>query len=104
MPMCGKMTVLVIGILVLTSVGVPPRPARADAPPPMIGEELQRAKNDFASGGVRRLTANWNACVDHARVSQDANGAERCVAYGYGALLLVQSVGGGAEGRYLTAD
>src|ERR1700727_1579666 len=58
------------------------------APPAFIHDEIQRAESDFASGGTRALDANWNACVDRVRASHDANAAERCIAYGYSALLL----------------
>ena len=77
------------------------------APPPLIGEEIRRARSDFAHGGVRGLSANWYACVDEARGSQDANTAERCVVYGYSALLLGDASGTAARTpwmRHLTED
>jgi hypothetical protein len=58
------------------------------SPPPLIAAEIQHAQSDFAAGGIRRLSTNWYACIDQAQSSQDANLAERCVVYGYGALLL----------------
>jgi gag-polyprotein putative aspartyl protease len=105
-----KMAVPGIGTIVLTgallfSQLVWQPPARAESSPPsFIGEEIQRAHNDFTMGGARRLSANWNACVDRARASQDANAAERCVAYGYGALLLGPSAAYGTGMHYLNSD
>jgi len=75
------------------------------SPPPLVGEEVRRAQSDFAAGGIRKLSANWYACVDQARASQDANAAERCVVYGYGALLLGDTDAGRTPWmRHLTAD
>jgi hypothetical protein len=101
----GKMAVPVIGALALTGVLVAWHQASAEAsPPPFIGEEIQRARTDLASGGVRRLSANWYACVDRAQASQDANAAERCVVYGYSALLLTGPGAPAGGARYLTSD
>jgi clan AA aspartic protease (TIGR02281 family) len=77
------------------------------APPSLIGEEMRRARNDFTHDGIRGLSANWYACVDEARGSQDANTAERCVVYGYSALLLGDASGAAARTpwmRHLTED
>src|SRR5580658_5730298 len=106
----GKMAAPVVGALVLTGVLCAwHQPVSAEAsPPPFIGDEIQRARSDLATGGVRKLSANWYACVDRAHASQDANAAERCVVYGYSALLLTGSgaaaSGSAAGARYLTSD
>jgi hypothetical protein len=102
----GKMAVPVFGALALTGVLFAwHHPVRAEAsPPPFIGEEIQRARTDFATGGVRKLSASWYACVDRANASQDANAAERCVVYGYSALLLTGSGAAAGGARYLTSD
>jgi len=99
------MAVPVFGALALTGVLFARQQASAEAsPPPFIGEEIQRARTDFAAGGVRKLSANWYACVDRAHASQDANAAERCVVYGYGALLLTDTGASAGGARYLTSD
>jgi clan AA aspartic protease (TIGR02281 family) len=86
------------------AIGAPAADAQASAPP-VVAAELRHAQNDFAAGGIRKLSNNWYACVDQARASQDANAAERCIVYGYGALL-VGDAGGSANPwmRHLTPD
>jgi clan AA aspartic protease (TIGR02281 family) len=108
MPSSWKMAFQVFGVLALTGVAMLPHKACSEAsPPPVVAEEMQHVQSDFAMGGGRRLNANWNTCVQQARISQDANAAERCVVYGYGALLLI-GPGVAANGmpvmRRLTAD
>jgi clan AA aspartic protease (TIGR02281 family) len=99
------MALPLLGTLVLAGIAFSWHAAWARPAPPLVAEEMRHARSDFAAGGIRRLSANWNACVDRARDSQDANAAERCVVYGYSALLL-----GDADGartpwmRHLTAD
>jgi clan AA aspartic protease (TIGR02281 family) len=80
--------------------------ARAEpSPPPVVAEELRHVQNDFAAGGIRKLSNAWYACVDQARASQDANAAERCIVYGYGALLAGEAGGNATPWmRHLTAD
>jgi clan AA aspartic protease (TIGR02281 family) len=67
------------------------------APPAFIHDEIQRAENDFASGGASALAADWSGCVERVRASHDANAAERCIVYGDSALLLndADGLGGG---------
>jgi hypothetical protein len=84
-----KMVIPVTALLLMTALP-PLLPAHTSAPP-LVREEVDRAQTDFATGGSGRLRANWNACVERARANQDANAAERCIAYGYGALLLDDS-------------
>src|ERR1700722_10571169 len=74
------------------------QPGGQSAPPKFIHDEIQRAENDFASGGARALAANWGGCVERVNANHDANAAERCIVYGYSALLLGESggLGGGA--------
>jgi len=101
-----EMAPTAIGALALAGMVFGAQPARADSsPPPVVAEELRHAQNDFASGGIRKLSNAWFACVDQARASQDANAAERCIVYGYGALL-AGDAGGNATPwmRHLTAD
>ena len=105
MPPYRKMVIPSVGALVLAGVLLLGHRATAEAaPPPVIGEEMRHVRHDFAAGGVRRLNLNWNACVDQARLSQDANVAERCVVYGYGALLLDANGETPPWMRHLTAD
>src|ERR1700722_11596091 len=60
MPPFQKMALPLMGTLVLVGVRLALRPAWAQpGQPPVIGEEIQHARNDFASGGVRRLSNNW---------------------------------------------
>jgi clan AA aspartic protease (TIGR02281 family) len=84
-----KMAIPVTALLLMTALP-PLLPAHTSAPP-LVREEVDRAQTDFATGGSGRLRANWNACVERARANQDANAAERCIVYGYGALLLDDS-------------
>jgi gag-polyprotein putative aspartyl protease len=105
MPRFGKMTVPVVGCALLACVLVIVGQARGQSsPPPVVGEEIQRARSDFAAGGARRLSVNWNTCVNRARASQDANAAEHCVVYGYGALFMADATADGSGPLYLTAD
>jgi predicted aspartyl protease len=108
MPPLRTFAVSVIGIFLLIGALFSRHQARAEQPPPsLVGDEMHRVQSDFAAGGIRRLSANWNACVDQARDSQDANVAERCVVYGYGALLLSDSNGAVTRTpwmRHLTED
>jgi clan AA aspartic protease (TIGR02281 family) len=60
-------------------------------PPDILAQEARRAENDLATGGVGKLGASWYACVDEARASQNANTAERCIIYGYGASRLAEA-------------
>jgi clan AA aspartic protease (TIGR02281 family) len=105
MPPFHKLALSAIGALCLA---VPPHAARAQtpaSPPPVVAEEFRRARNDFAAGGIRELSNKWFACVDHAQASQDANVAERCIVYGYGALLLGDAGSNATPWmRHLTAD
>lgn len=108
MPPFKKMALPVLGTLVWAGVLFSPLAATSQpAPPPLVAEEMRHVRSDFATGGIRRLSANWYACIDQVRGSQDANAAERCVVYGYGALL-VGDTSGSAAGtpwmRHLTAD
>jgi clan AA aspartic protease (TIGR02281 family) len=92
MPSSRKVTFTVIGSLVLALSVLTWHQAQAEmSPPPAVGEETRQVQSDFALGGVRRLNVNWSKCVQQARISQDANAAERCVIYGYGALLVIGS-------------
>jgi hypothetical protein len=101
----GKTAAPVFRALALTGVLFAWHQAGAEAsPPPFIGEEMQRARTDFATGGVRKLSANWYSCVDRAHASLDANAAERCVVYGYSALLLSDSGASAGGMRHLTTD
>ena len=64
-------------------------------------------RTDFVNGGATRLYANWTRCVAKARDTNDANVAERCIVYGYGALRLNPSdaaENAWAGARTLTAD
>lgn len=103
-----KLAVPVVWTLLLSGVSLPTHRASAEtAPPSLVGDEMRRVQSDFATGGIRKLSANWNTCVDQARMSQDANEAERCVVYGYGALLVADASGAAAKTpwmRHLTAD
>jgi clan AA aspartic protease (TIGR02281 family) len=101
------MALSVMATAVLSSVVFPGLPSRAQSSPPsFIGEEMRHVQKDFAAGGIRRLSASWYSCIDEARNSLDANGAERCVVYGYGALLFSDQDPSGRmpEVRHLTAD
>jgi len=93
-------------LLALTGVALVPRAVPAQsAPPPVIAREMRQVQDDLAMGGIRKLGAAWYACIDRARESQDANAAEACVVYGYGALLVGQS--GASQAlwmRHLTED
>ncbi len=89
MPRLKEMALLMLGTLVLPGVRFSGQPVSAQTvPPPVINTEMRHARNDFASGGAQRLAEHWNACVEQARNTQDANAAERCIVYGYGAVLL----------------
>jgi len=108
MPPFRKMALPLLGTLAFAGALFARGDARAQSPPPpVIGEEMQHARNDFATGGIRRLSTNWYACVDQARGNQDANTAERCGVYGFSALLLGDTDPSAARTpwiRHLTAD
>jgi clan AA aspartic protease (TIGR02281 family) len=86
----------------LATVGASARPTLTD----IVVEEMHRAESDLATGGLRKLSFGWFACLDQARATQNANTAERCVIYGYDALRLVDAhpEAGVPATRHLTAD
>ncbi len=59
--------------------------------PPIVVDEMRRVHADFSTGGTRRLNINWANCVNRATASGDADAAERCLIYTFGALLLDDS-------------
>jgi clan AA aspartic protease (TIGR02281 family) len=93
---------LVFGGVVFAGAEATARSALND----IVAEETHRAEGDLAIGGMRKLSAVWYSCLEQARASQDANTAERCVIYGYGALRLADArADAGSLGmRHLTAD
>ena len=69
-----------------------PHPAWAQrGAPPIVVDEMRRVHADFSTGGTGRLNANWGACVKRATAGGDADLAERCLIYTFGALLLDDS-------------
>src|SRR5580693_7378827 len=102
----GRLAVQALGSVVLAGALLAGQPAHGQswgqsggqsAPPAFIHDEIQRAENDFASGGASALAADWSGCVERVRASHDANAAERCIVYGDSALLLndADGLGGG---------
>jgi len=89
MRLSRKLALLAVGAFVL---GIDPGPRHEamawTSPPPSVEDAVRRVGSDFAEGGVKRLSATWASCIDQARLGQDANLAERCLAYGFGAVLL----------------
>src|ERR1051326_4430984 len=97
-----KLAFSLIGLMgLVVSPSAWARPALSD----IVAEETRRAESDLAAGGVRTLSANWYACLDQARASQNANAAERCIIYGYRALRLTDAGATAAPWtRHLTPD
>ncbi|MSP03512.1 MAG: hypothetical protein EXR07_21095 [Acetobacteraceae bacterium] len=87
MPWFQKTVLLTIGILSLAAAG---STWAQQVPPPLVVDEMRRVHADFATGGTGRLNTNWNACVKRAG-GGDADMAERCLVYTFGALLLDDS-------------
>ena len=81
-----------LAALVLAGSLTGPYPAWAQrGAPPIVVDEMRRVHADFSTGGTARLNINWGACVKRATAGGDADLAERCLIYTFGALLLDDS-------------